>query len=96
MKRETWRQRFGWWLRMLGDRVSPDTGPRGMSYSFTFETGKGVVLHEGERQGCPLWYMQEDYDRAHDEADTQHPVVLWERLAEGLPRPHVEYRGGGK
>ncbi len=93
MKRETARQRLAWRLRMLADRISPDTGPRAMSYSFTFEPGRGIVFREGERQGCPLWLMAEDYDRAHDEADTEHTVVNWANLAE-KSRPYTRRAGG--
>jgi Holliday junction resolvasome RuvABC endonuclease subunit len=91
MRRDTARSRFAWWLRMLGDRIDPSTGPRGIGWSFTHEPGRGIVFREGN-QGCPLWAMKEDYDRAHDEADTEHTVVLWENLEDGcLPKTR---RGG--
>lgn len=93
VKRETRRQRFAWWLRMLGDGISPDTGPRGTSpYSFTFEAGEGIRFREDHR-GCPLWYMAEDGDRAHDEADTEHIVVLWKNLESG-DGPKTRRAGG--
>jgi hypothetical protein len=88
------RQRFGWWLRMMGDRVSPDTGPRHMSsHTFTIEDGRGIVFRTDGR-GCPLWHNAEDYDRAHDEADTEHTVVLWGNLAAG--RGPKTRRAGGR
>jgi hypothetical protein len=93
MRRDTLRRRLGWWLRMLGDRVSPDTGPRWMSpYSFTIEPHRGIVLRQDGR-GCPLWYMTEDHDRAHDDADDEHVVVNWRNAANGNP-PYVRRAGG--
>lgn len=94
MRRDTLRRRFGWWLRMLGDRVSPDTGPRAADWSFTIEPGSGFMIREGDRQGCPLWFNAEDYHRAHDEADTEHTVVLWENVAED--RQPFTRRAGGR
>jgi hypothetical protein len=62
------RAQIGWWLRIWADRLDPENAPRGTSYSFTFEKGKGIVFHEDGR-GCPLWYLGEgDYKRAHREA----------------------------
>ena len=105
MKRDTLRRRFGWWLRMLGDRVSPDTGPRLMTeWTFTFDpiprrpAGPPIQIEWGMRfrqdgRGCPVWYMEEDYQRAHDEADTEHTVVLWENLEAGI-LPKTRRAGG--
>lgn len=93
MRRDTLRRRLGWWLRMLGDRISPDTGPRWTgTLSFTIEEGRGLVVRKDGR-GCPLWYMAEDYDRAHDEADAEHTVVLWANVTEGKP-PYTRRAGG--
>lgn len=93
MKRETRRQRFAWWLRMLGDRISPDTGPRGASpYRFTFEEGEGIRFREDGR-GCPIWYMAEDWHLAHDEADTEHAVVNWANVNAGR-EPRTRRAGG--
>ena len=81
------------WLRMWADRIDPASGPRLMGpYSFTFEDRKGIVFREDHR-GCPLWYMQEDHDRVHDEADTEHVVVNWENINDGV-EPHTSRRGG--
>lgn len=95
MKRETVRQRLAWQLRMLADRISPDTGPRAISHSFTFEKGRGVVLRKGEQQGCPLWVMAEDYHRAHGEADSEHAVVDWANVAADS-RPYTRQAGGSR
>jgi hypothetical protein len=81
------------WLRKWADRIDDTSGPRLMSpHSFTFEDRRGIVFREDHR-GCPIWYMNEDYDRAHDEADTEHVVVLWKNLEAGvLPKTR---RAGG-
>ena len=40
-----------------------------------------MVVREGTRQGCPLWYYGDaDYERAHNEADDPVARVDWERL----------------
>jgi len=40
--------------------------------SFTFESGRGIVVHSDGKRGCPLWYLGEaDYERAHSEAEAQ-------------------------
>lgn len=61
------RHRVGGWLRKFADHISPDTGPRSTNMSFTFDERRGIVIHHDER-GCRLWYMAEDYERAHGEA----------------------------
>lgn len=43
---------------------------------FTFEDGLGVVFRDDGR-GCPVWYMAQDYDRAHDEAGDLQPRKTW-------------------
>lgn len=64
-------------LRRIADRIAPETAPRYMSYSFTFENREGIRFRDDGR-GCPLWYLGEaDYARAHAEADTDHPIVDW-------------------
>lgn len=45
---------------------------------FTFEDGLGVVFRD-DRRGCPVWYMAQDYDRAHDEAGDLQPGRHWTR-----------------
>lgn len=74
------RARIGWRLRCFADRVDPDNGPGGMSYSFTFELGEGIRFRDDGR-GCPLWYLgAADYQRAHDEADKPAPQIDWKTM----------------
>lgn len=87
------RRRLAEWLRKWADRIDDTSGPRLMGpYSFTIEDHRGTVIRQDGR-GCPLWYMNEDYALAHDEADTEHTVVLWENLAEGR-EPRTRRAGG--
>jgi hypothetical protein len=77
-ERRTLRERTGWRLRRLADRIDPANTPRHMGYSFTMESGRGIVFN-AEGRGCPLWYLGEaDNARAWSEAGTQ-----WTRA----PRP---------
>jgi len=77
-------------LRFLADRIDHAGAPKCMSYAFTFELHRGMVVREGTRQGCPLWYYGDaDYERAHDEAEHPAPRVDWERLA-----PRAKRTGG--
>ena len=56
-------------LRRLADRIDHAGAPKLMHWSFTFETGRGIVFRE-DRKGCPLAYLGDaDYERAHAEAD---------------------------
>jgi hypothetical protein len=72
-------------LRRWADRISYETAPRAIGHSFTFEDREGVRLREDGR-GCPLWYLgEDDYERAHTEADTAHVRVDWQTL--GVTRP---------
>lgn len=66
-------------LRYLADRIDYAGAPKAMSgHSFTFEDRRGIVFRT-DGKGCPLWYCgEEDYGRAHAEADTDHAVVNWE------------------
>lgn len=71
-------------LRTLADRIDHAGAPKYMSYAFTFEMYRGIVVREGTGQGCPLWYYGDaDYERAHDESDDPPPRVDWEALAKG-------------
>jgi hypothetical protein len=64
-----WRARIGWRLRCWADRIDPKHGPRMVGWSFTFELGEGIRFRD-DRRGCPLAYLgEDDYQRAHDEAD---------------------------
>lgn len=59
------RRWLGYWMRRIADRIDWWGAPRAMSYSFTFEQGKGIVFHE-DRRGCPLWiHGYDDYEKAH-------------------------------
>jgi hypothetical protein len=71
-------------LRFLADRIDHAGAPKHMSYAFTFEMYRGIVIREGTRQGCPLYYYGDaDYERAHNEADDPPPRVDWKALAKG-------------
>lgn len=71
------RARLGQRLRFLADRIDPRGAPRAIGWSFTFEDRRGIVFRD-DRRGCPLWYLgEDDYGRAHTEADTDHVVVNW-------------------
>ncbi len=89
------RRRIAEWMRMLADRLHPETAPRYVGASFTFEPGtRNGVLLRWDGRGCPLWYFGEtDYDRAHDEADTEHTVVLWANIEKGV-EPRTRLAGG--
>lgn len=87
------RRQLADWLRMWADRIDETSGPRLMGpHSFTIEHLEGIRFRQDGR-GCPLWYMNEEYDRAHDEADTEHVVVNWQNVNEGL-EPRMAWRGG--
>ena len=67
-------------LRRLADRIDYAGAPKGMSYSFTFEDRVGIRFRADGR-GCPLWYLGDaDFERAHNEADTEHARVDWSTL----------------
>lgn len=91
MRRDTARRRLAWRLRMVADRISPDTGPRHIGWSYTHE--RGEVWFNQKGRGTPLWAMAEDYDRAHDEAETEHIVVLWGNVNAGR-EPRTRWAGG--
>ncbi len=91
------RARIGRLLRGWADRIDPDGWPQPSGLSFTFENGRGAVLHgelgsHGPRvKGCPLYRIGEaEYARAWADADDRPPRVLWENLTEGR-RPFVEH-----
>lgn len=56
-------------LRAWADRLDFEHAIRISSFTWTFERGIGIKLREDGR-GCPILYRSEDYDRAHDEADS--------------------------
>ncbi|MGW6698840.1 hypothetical protein [Nocardia sp. NPDC055049] len=90
------RNRIGATMRRWADRIDPDGAPRSIGWSFTFETGKGLVWRETRNQGCPVWVLgMRDYDRAHDEADSAAEEEAQQRrrallhIAMTEPDPHV-------
>jgi hypothetical protein len=88
------RARVGAWLRKWADRIDDDHAPRRSGISFTFEEGRGIVTNQ-EARGCPLWYLSSaDYERAHDEAETEHVVVMWRNIHDG--REPKTRRAGGR
>lgn len=75
-------------LRRWADRISPETAPRAIGWSFTFEDREGIRFRD-DRRGCPLWYLgDDDCERAHTEADTRHVRVDWKSMT-------VTHPGGG-
>lgn len=71
---------FAGLLRRWADRLSYETAPRAIGWSFTFEDRVGIRFREDGR-GCPLWYLgEDDHERAHEEADTTHVRVDWQTL----------------
>lgn len=72
-------------LRRIADRLDPTGRPQAVGHSFTFEKGEGVRFRDDGR-GCPLWYLgNDDYDRAHAEADKPTPKVNWEAMTVSYP-----------
>lgn len=77
---------FSGLLRRAADRLDPAGCPRRMSSaSFTFEEDEGIRFRDDGR-GCPLWYLgEDDYRRAHDEADRPAPRIDWKNLTVSYP-----------
>jgi hypothetical protein len=80
---------FAGFLRRIADRIDDKGAPRRMSaYSFTFERGEGIRFRD-DHKGCPLWYLgEDDYQRAHAEADKPAPRIDWAALAKGAGERH--------
>lgn len=75
------RERIGWRLRRIADRIDPANTPRGIGYSFTFELNEGIRFRT-DGKGCPLWYLSDaDRDRAHLESDTRPPWIDWTTMS---------------
>lgn len=74
MTTEAVRRYIGEKLRRFADRIDDDGAPRFPGLTFTFETGKGLVVHDPDeypRRGCELWYLgRREWDKAFTEADT--------------------------
>lgn len=65
------RERIGWRLRRIADRIDPANTPLGLGYSYTMEGVNGIRFRD-DGKGCPLWYLSEaDAQRAYDEADNR-------------------------
>ena len=63
------------WLRLWADLIDWQGAPKQTHLSFTFESGRGVVVNEDSR-GCPLWYYGDhDYELAHTAA--LQPAPRW-------------------
>lgn len=91
------RSWVGGLLRHWADRIDHAGTPKCFGMTFTFERGRGIVLHgepgvtSTDRKGCSLWYLGDaEYEKAWTEADDRPPRVLWENINEGR-RPFVEY-----
>lgn len=69
---------FSGLLRRIADRIDYQGAPKCTGMSFTFEQGEGIRLRE-DGKGCPVWYLgEDDYQRAHEEADSNR--IMPERL----------------
>lgn len=71
-------------LRYAADRLDDDGAPKRTGWSFTHEGRDGMRFREDGR-GAPLWYVERDYDRAHNEADTPHLRVNWTDVTVSYP-----------
>ena len=57
-------------LRKAADEIFEDTTYRCFPGYFTFEAGRGLVIHQtdgvrGSVPGAPLYLREDEYDRAH-------------------------------
>jgi hypothetical protein len=69
------------WLRRLADRIDHHGAPKLTHWTFTFECSEGVRFREDGR-GCRLAYLGNDeYEKAHTEADNPAPRVDWVALS---------------
>lgn len=79
------------WLRHLADRLDYRGAPRSVGWSFTFEHRRGIVFRD-DGKGCSLWYLGDaEFQRAHDEADTDHVIVDWTNGRVHIPDQGVEH-----
>ena len=77
MEAVTLRQQLARRLRFTADRIDRHGAPKHTHWTFTFEDREGIRFREDGR-GCPVWYCgDDDYERAHTEADTEHVQVNW-------------------
>lgn len=70
-------------LRRIADRIDYCGAPKLTGFSFTFETGEGIRWrHDG--RGCPVAYLgDEQYERAHSEADSDRHLRHGATATEG-------------
>lgn len=63
------RLRIARYLRTWADRIDRHGAPKLTHWTFTFERGRGIRFREDGR-GCRIAFLGDDeYERAHDEAD---------------------------
>ena len=91
MSARTWIARR---LRYVADRIDPSTGPRAIGAHFNIVEGVGLVITQTfgipvnpRALGCPLWFMQEDYDRAFTDYTRQETPKngTYRPFGQGLP-----------
>lgn len=69
------RKWIAYWLRTYADRIDHRGAPKYINWSFTFEHGEGIRFRD-DGQGCPLlYYGDDDYERAHNEADSAEKLA---------------------
>lgn len=74
---QSWRSRIGQHLRCRADRIDYRGTPGAIGWSFTFENREGIRFRD-DGKGCRLWHLgDDDYQRAHTEADTEHFQIDW-------------------
>lgn len=73
-------------LRRIADRLDYAGAPKHTDHSFTFEHGEGIRFRDDGR-GCPLWHLgDDDYARAHAEADKPTPKIDWKTMTVSYPQ----------
>jgi hypothetical protein len=66
------KHRFAQRLRNWADRLDHYGAPKCTGFGFTFEQGRGFVVHQ-DGHGCPIWYYGNDeYDKAFNARPAQH------------------------
>lgn len=78
------------WLRSFADRIDHAGAPKLTHWTWTFELRQGVRFRE-DGKGCRVAYLGNDeYEKAHTQADNPPARINWKALAEGRP-PYVSY-----
>jgi hypothetical protein len=83
-------------MRRLADRIDHAGAPKCAGLTFTFEKGRGAVIHgelgvyDPSQPGCLLWYLNDDErEKAYTGTDRPGVWVDWEtgtvRSLEELP-----------